>query len=66
VRLADHDRKELEMEENESTQETHEDPSTSPEKTDREEGGPTSSESPGEETGGAAGTRPTEGFEPHE
>ena len=54
------------MEESESTPETQEDPSTSPEKTDREEGGPTSSEGSGEEIEGAPGTRPTEGFEPHE
>lgn len=54
------------MEETEGTPETQDDASTSPEKTDREEGGPTSSEGSGEETGGATGTRPTEGFEPHE
>ncbi len=41
-------------------------PSEHEEKTDREEGGPTRPHSPEGEPEGATGTRPTEGFEPHE
>jgi hypothetical protein len=37
------------------------------EKTDREEGGPTSpAEETGDAEGGAAGTKPTPGLDPHE
>ncbi|HEX2129326.1 MAG TPA: hypothetical protein VHF58_08940 [Solirubrobacterales bacterium] len=43
-----------------------EDLSQSEEKTDREEGGPTSASDSDREPGTAAGTKPTEGMEPHE
>jgi len=51
----------------ERVEETGHDPAEREEKSDREEGGPTRANKPGEEdaTGGGHGTRPSQ-FEPHE
>jgi hypothetical protein len=56
----------LESQENDSPSDAEEDLTESEEKTDREDGGPTSAhDGEGDATGGAHGTKESE-FEPHE